>query len=127
MLTFGDRFRDARNALKLTQDELAELLDVTKSAVSAWENNREAPTFEKLPRISLHLGVSLDMLICGVQPTAWAEDRKYPMGPPPAAWQIADGDSLPKDEVRLLRRYRSMNPRRRKALMTVLDVAEQGD
>jgi transcriptional regulator with XRE-family HTH domain len=125
MNTFGDRFRAARNALGLTQDELAERLELTKSAISAWENNREAPSFDKLSRVRTHLETSLDYLICGeaTAKPAW-EARAHHVREPPAAWEREPGaGSRSRDEVRLLRRFRAMNERKRKALIVVLDDA----
>lgn len=123
MNTFGDRFRAARNALGFTQDEMAERLDVTKSAISAWENNREAPSFEKLPRIREATGRPLDELVCGLAAAAW--DRPLAVREDAHAWAhlSAMGD---RDEVRLLSRFRRMNERQRKALIVVLDAASAG-
>lgn len=125
MNTFGDRFRTARSDLGLTQDEMAELLEVSKSAISAWENNREAPAFEKLPRIRQHTGVSLDMLVCGLAPSAWRTGARIADGAAHAWATAPKQDTTTRDELRLLRRFRAMNERKRKALIIVLDGADE--
>lgn len=120
MKTFGDRFRAARTHLGLTQDELAEQLELSKSAISAWENNREAPSFDKLQRVREQLNTSLDYLICG---TGAAWDRPLSVREEAPAWgYVAAPSPQSRDEVRLLRRFRTMNERQRKALIVVLDI-----
>ncbi len=83
MKRFSDRLREARVAAGMTQEQLGLELDITKSSVSAWENNRETPSFRMLPELRRLLGRSLDELICGVQPMeaspeaaarSWASD-----------------------------------------------------
>lgn len=115
MTTFGDRLRSARNALGLTQDELADRLDVTKSALSAWENNREKPTFDKLPKIRAKLKISLDELVCAVPANDSAKVRIAETAAP-----YAGGETLTRDELRMLRRFRALTERQRKALITLL-------
>ena len=44
-------------------DQLAELLDVSRQAVSKWERNEAMPEAEKLVRISRQFGVSTDYLL----------------------------------------------------------------
>ena len=43
-MTEGDRIKDGRLALKLTQLELADKLGVSIKTVNNWENNRFQPT-----------------------------------------------------------------------------------
>lgn len=47
----------------MSQDQLAELLDVSRQAVSKWERNEAMPEVEKLVRISRQFGVSTDYLL----------------------------------------------------------------
>ncbi|MCI8658372.1 MAG: helix-turn-helix domain-containing protein [Oscillospiraceae bacterium] len=51
------RRRDGR-----TQEELAQVLDVTPQAVSRWEKNICYPDMTLLPSIANHFGVSIDEL-----------------------------------------------------------------
>lgn len=50
---------------QLSQDDLADRLSITKSAISQWELGNKSPRFELWPEIRRVLGVSLDRLICG--------------------------------------------------------------
>lgn len=112
MSSFGDRLRAARAARGLTQDELADLIGVTKSAVSAWENDREAPSFDKLSGLREHLRTSLDTLVCAETTNGHVGEATLPYG---------EDSPASRDEVRLLRRVRRLSERRRKALITLLD------
>lgn len=60
---FGARLREVRRAKGETQQELAELLSVTKTQVSDMENGKTATTMEKLVLICEHYGVSSDWLM----------------------------------------------------------------
>lgn len=68
--TFGERLRDAREAARMTQEELGFALGVTNSAVSGWERGREVPSFALLSKLRGLVKISLDELICGDQPYA---------------------------------------------------------
>ncbi len=117
MNTFGDRLRAARSSQGLTQDELAERLEVSKGAVSAWENNRDKPSFEKLRPLREALSVSLDVLICGgaIQPTS---PRVVRIASDRATYDTRE--VLTRDEQRMLRRFRSVDERVQKAFIVVL-------
>lgn len=54
------RFRDKKN---ITQEELANKLNVTRQAVSNWENEKTQPDVETLGKIAEVLEVSLEELI----------------------------------------------------------------
>ena len=57
MSGFQERLKSARQRLGLTQEALAEELNVTKASVSAWENGREKPGFRLLPKLRIVLDV----------------------------------------------------------------------
>lgn len=65
MATIGDRIKEKRKELNLTQVQLAEKLNVTDRAVSKWEQNDGNPDFSLLSNLAEVLGVSLDYLISG--------------------------------------------------------------
>ena len=54
------RFRTERN---MSQDALAEALDVSRQSVSKWENNSATPELDKLLKMSELFGVPLDQLV----------------------------------------------------------------
>ncbi len=63
MLDFGIRLKELRIKKGLTQEQLSELLGVTKSVVSYYESNKRAPSPEVLVAISHIFHVSADYLL----------------------------------------------------------------
>ena len=61
----GDRIRNQRAAIHMTQQELADRLGVTGAAVSAYEKGARSPSLDILMRISKVLGVTTDELLAG--------------------------------------------------------------
>lgn len=62
MSTIGENIRQARIQRGMTQEELAELLDTTKSAISRYELGKREPRAEQLVAIANALGVSVAYL-----------------------------------------------------------------
>lgn len=64
VLTLGDRIKRFRKANGLTQQQLAERVGVTQSAIAAWESGkREVPKGDNLLRLSEVLGFEPEKLI----------------------------------------------------------------
>lgn len=108
-------------ALRLTQDDIAERLEVTKSAVSGWENNKEKPSFDKLPSLRDALQISLDELVCGFDAPRGSFDAKRVSESPPPKYLPQDEPPLTKEEVSLVHRIRNLSARRKKGLAMLLD------
>lgn len=115
MTTFGARFRAARLAKGLTQDELADLLGITKSAVSAWENDRETPAFDKLAPIRAALTTTLDELIAAAD-----EADANRVGESMASYLPSRDLPRSAEERAMLRRFRELGAQRQRALLTLL-------
>lgn len=64
-LTLGQRIAAYRTRVHLSQDSLAELLEVSRQSVSKWETDASTPELSKLIRLSQVFGVSLDELVMG--------------------------------------------------------------
>lgn len=63
-MSFADNLKQIRKENHLSQEELAELLGVSRQAVSKWEQGMGYPEVEKLLLLSRKLNVSLDALMC---------------------------------------------------------------
>ncbi|MCR5692386.1 MAG: helix-turn-helix domain-containing protein [Bacilli bacterium] len=74
MKTIGDRIKEKRKEMGLTQAQLGETLGLTDKAISKWEQNEGNPDFATLPKLAQTLGMTLDYLISGVEPTVNLED-----------------------------------------------------
>lgn len=62
-MTFGEKLQKLRSREGLSQDALAELLNVSRQAVSRWERDETMPETEKVVRISDHFHVTTDYLL----------------------------------------------------------------
>ena len=60
---FGDKLKKLRTDNNLTQDELAEKIMVTRTAISKWETNRGYPSIDSLKELSKLFDISIDELI----------------------------------------------------------------
>lgn len=65
----GKNIKVIRSSANMTQDQLAEQLNVTRQAVSSWENGRTEPDIETLQKISEVLNVTVEELIYGEKKT----------------------------------------------------------
>ena len=61
--TFGQRFQRLRKKIGLTQEEIAEKVNLSAQAVSKWENVLTAPDIFVLPKLADILSVTLDELL----------------------------------------------------------------
>jgi len=71
----GERLLQLRNRKGMTQEDLAEYLNVSRQSVSKWELNKTLPDVEKLMQLSELYEVTLDYLVKGVEETAGEEDE----------------------------------------------------
>lgn len=62
-MTFGEKLKKLRAENGLTQEQLAEKIYVTRTAVSKWETNNGYPGIDSLKTISNLFGISIDDLI----------------------------------------------------------------
>ena len=65
-MTFGEKLKKLRNDNGMTQDQLAEKIFVTRTAISKWETNNGYPSIDSLKEISILFGISIDDLISDV-------------------------------------------------------------
>jgi len=62
-MSFSENLKMLRKERNLTQEQLAELLNVSRQAVSKWESGNGYPETEKLLGISKKLNISIDKLL----------------------------------------------------------------
>ena len=73
-MEFNEKLQELRKKKGLTQEELAEILFVSRTAVSKWESGRGMPSIESLKTISKFFAVTLDDLLSGEELLVIAED-----------------------------------------------------
>ena len=61
-MALGERIRQCRVDAHLSQEKVAELVGVSRQAVTKWEMNQSAPSTENLFRLAEILGTSVDFL-----------------------------------------------------------------
>ena len=62
-MTFGEKLKKLRTDNGLTQDELAEKIYVTRTAISKWETDKGYPSIDSLKELSSLFKISIDELI----------------------------------------------------------------
>lgn len=62
-MTFGEKIQALRKQQNISQEEFAEKLEASRSAVSRWEKDQSMPELDKLIMISDMFSVSLDYLL----------------------------------------------------------------
>ena len=73
-MEFNEKLQELRKQKGLTQEELAEILFVSRTAVSKWESGRGMPSIESLKAISKFFTVTLDDLLSSEELLVIAED-----------------------------------------------------
>ena len=72
-MTLGEKLQTLRRSRGLSQEQLAEILEVSRQAVSKWENGDSAPDLDRLRAICTYFDVTTDYLI-------WDEPEDAPRG-----------------------------------------------
>lgn len=62
-MEFCEKLRELRKIRGLTQEELAEILYVSRTAVSKWESGKGYPSIDSLKEISNYFSVTIDDLL----------------------------------------------------------------
>ena len=63
-MEFNEKLQELRKSRSLTQEELAEALFVSRSAISKWESGRGYPSIDSLKEMSRFFSVTVDDLTC---------------------------------------------------------------
>ena len=61
-VSFGKRFKQARQDASLTQKDVARVLNIRENDIRRWETGRNMPVSVRLPEIAAVLNVSIDWL-----------------------------------------------------------------
>ena len=104
-MTFGEKLRQLRKRKKLTQEQMAELIDIHESHVGRYEKDLSSPTAQVLIRISKLFNVSTDYLLF--------DDRSEPstslkISDNELFTQFQEVDKMSEDKRELIKRIISM-------------------
>ena len=75
-MEFSEKLQELRKSRSMTQEELAEDLFVSRTAISKWESGRGYPSIDSLKEISRFFSVTIDDLICSDEMITVAENEK---------------------------------------------------
>lgn len=67
-MNLGERLFELRKAKNLTQDDMAEKLNVTRQTVSKWETNQSTPDFDKIMPLCELFEIGVEELLTGKKP-----------------------------------------------------------
>ena len=96
-MELGDRIAAVRRAAGLTQEQLGELVGVTRQAVSKWESGQTVPDAVTVGRLCLALHVSADYVLLGKEPEDAGTGQPPPARPDrcPCCGRPVDGAVCP--------------------------------
>ncbi len=95
-MVLGKRIKEARKKQKLTQDDLARMLDVSKVTVCYWEKDIKKPSTKNLILLSKKLNTPLEYLIGNDEYVISESDTNY-------------GLMMTNEEIDLIRELRNHN------------------
>jgi transcriptional regulator with XRE-family HTH domain len=107
MSVLGERIRQRRKGLHLSQESVAELIGSSQKQISKYENGEDKPSSDVVQRLSQSLNVSADYLL------GLTDIPERPMR--------GSGD-LAEDERSLIEAYRRASPAQREQAMEVTRV-----
>lgn len=64
-MTIGERLLKLRKERNLSQEELANKLDVSRQSISKWETDQSMPDFDKIVSLCEYFGITTDELLTG--------------------------------------------------------------
>ena len=62
-MTLGEKIKEARKQCGLSQEQLAEKMSVSRSAIAKWETDKGLPDIDNLKALASFLNVSVDYLL----------------------------------------------------------------
>lgn len=62
-MNFGEKLKQLRKTNNISQEELAEILDVSRQTISRWESSLTTPDLISLEKICQHFHLSYDELL----------------------------------------------------------------
>ena len=86
-MTLGEKILELRRRNGMSQDVLAEQLEVSRQAVSKWERDEAVPETDKIIRIAQLFSVSTDYLLMDTQEPA---RQPQPQNQPPQSRSVGD-------------------------------------
>lgn len=88
----GNRLKDTRTGMKLSEDEMAVRLGMTKESYIRMEHNKDWPSIAKLVEIAGMLGITTDYLLSGEYDLVKKPMQTFQCGESACEWRVPCGD-----------------------------------
>ncbi len=75
-MNIGEKLYELRKEKNLSQEEVAEKLNVTRQTVSKWETNQSTPDFDKIIPICELFGIGSEELLTGKKPEKFNSEKE---------------------------------------------------
>ena len=118
-LNLGQRIKDCRQAAGISQEKTAELVGVSRQAVTKWETGQSAPSTENLFKLAELFGTTVDLILTEGKPEGSAQAA----GHQSIAEQMYELQKLDEARKRDERRKRHRQNLRTVVLITVIYIA----
>ena len=76
-MNLGDRLMELRKSKHLSQEEVAEKINVSRQTISKWETNQSTPDFDKIIPLCELYAISTEELITGNKPVKEEKEIVY--------------------------------------------------
>lgn len=76
VMNIADRIQNLRKSKGISQEELADIIGVSRQAVSKWESEQSSPDIEKIILLSDYFDVTTDYLLKGIEPISDITEEK---------------------------------------------------
>ena len=123
-MTLGESLKNIRKKYKMTQEDIARLLGISRSGYTYYETGKTVPSIEALQKLSVIYNTPVDVII-GNPPRGIADERYYSN-----VLSVSEGNADPlmymkKDEQALIMMFRLLSDEEkeklRKTAMEMLD------
>lgn len=111
-MTLGERIKQSRLGLGLSQRKLATFLNISFQTVQAWESGRAQPKGSRIAEVAEVLSVSVGWLLTG------AGSSEY---------TAVNPDDLTMEEIAMLEQFRSLPPEKRKMIQSVAHAMAESE
>lgn len=75
-MNIADRIQSLRKSKGISQEQLADVVGVSRQAVSKWESEQTIPDLDKIILMSEYFEVTTDYILKGIEPAALENDHK---------------------------------------------------
>lgn len=97
-MTFGEKLRESRTVLNLSQKQLADRINAKPNSVSDWENNKNKPTLDTMELLCRVLNITPNYLL-----------------------NINNNDDFSMSEKEIIRKYRELDSHGKEIVNYILD------